>query len=144
MIKATTLVVLFSCLAGIIAISLEKRDSGHVHEHDPHNDYHVPQHGYEPPSHHASSYEPSVASYSYETPSTSYGEPSYEPSYETPYNPLPDITPIIVGILALLGLSMLFPNNVRIDNVRRKRSAAEGKRVKSHEQYKKVMITDIY
>ena len=142
MIKATSLVILFACLTGIIALSLEKRDSDHAHErdhaheHDPHNDYHVPEHGYEPPSHH-SSYEPSVASYAYDTPSTSYGEPSYEPSYETPYNPLPDITPIIVGILALLGLSMLFPNNIRINNVRRKRSAAEGKRVKSHEYLKK-------
>ena len=138
MIKATSLVILFACFTGIIAVSIEKRDSGHAHErdhaheHDPHNDYHVPEHGYEPPSHH-SSYEPSVASYAYDTPSTSYDEPSYEPSYETSYNPLPDITPIIVGILALLGLSMLFPNNVRINNVRRKRSAAEGKRVKFHE-----------
>jgi hypothetical protein len=138
MIKATSLVILFACLTGTIALSLEKRDSDHAHERDhahehaPHNDYHVPEQGYEPP-HHAS-YEPSYEP-SYDTPAVSYGEPSYdhhEPSYEAPYNPLPDITPIIVGILALLGLSMLFPNNVRIDNVRRKRSAAEGKRVKSH------------
>lgn len=141
MIKATSLVILLACLTGIIAVSLEKRDNSehaherdHAHEHDPHNDYHVPEHGYEPPSHHAS-YNPPAASYAYDTPSTSYGEPSYEPSYEAaPYNPLPDITPVIVGILALLGLSLLFPNNVRINNVngKKKRSAEEGKRVKSH------------
>ena len=139
MIKATSLIMFLTCLTGIISISLEKRDSehaherDHAHEHDPHNDYHVPEHGYEPPSHHAAAYDPPAPSYGYDTHSTSYGETSYEPSYHEPYNPLPDITPIIVGIMALLGLSLLFPNNVRINNVRRKRSAAEGKRVKSHE-----------
>ena len=138
MIKATSLVVLLATLTSTLAISLEKRDGEHAHEREhahehEHTDYHVPSGGYEAPSH-QSSYDPPAASYSsYDTPSTSYGEPSYEQSsYETSsYNPLPDITPIIVGILALLGLSLLFPNNVRIDNVRRKRSSGEGKRVKS-------------
>merc|ERR1712203_1357403 len=86
-------------------------------EHEVANDYHVPNSGYETP--HAS-YDPPATSYSassYDTHQTSYGETSYEPSYEAPYNPLPDITPIIVGIMALLGLSLLFPNNVRINDV---------------------------
>ena len=137
--KVATLVILLVSLTGLLAVSLEKRDGEHAlherdhgHEHE-HNDYHEPAGGYEAPSH--SSYDPPSVSYSsYSEPSTSYGEPSYEASsYEAePYNPLSVLTPIIIGIMALLGLSLLFPNNVRIDNVRRKRSSAEGKRVNSY------------
>lgn len=137
MIKTTALVIVLASLNGILAVSLEKRDGDHAHDRDHGHDhgvadYHPPSAGYEEPAH--ASYDPPASSYAYDAPSTSYGEPSYDaPSYEaTPYNPLPDITPIIVGILALLGLSLLFPNNVRIDNVRKKRSAVEGKRVNSH------------
>jgi len=130
MYKATTLVIFFASLSGILAVSLQKRDSDHAHErdhsheHEPANDYHVPNNGYDTPS---ASYDTPSSSYqtSYDSHQTSYGETSYEPSYEAPYNPLPDITPIIVGIMALLGLSLLFPNNVRINDVRRKRSTAE-------------------
>ena len=128
--KATFLVMLFASLNVILAVSLEKRDSEHEHDRDHghdhgHSGYQAPSVGYEDPS----------SSYSYETPSTAYGEPSYEPSYDSSYvaQLFPDLTPIIIGILAILGLSLMFPNNVRIDNVngRKKRSVAEGKSVNS-------------
>ena len=147
MFKATSLVILFAGLSGVLAVSLQKRDSDHAHErdhaheHEVANDYHVPNSGYETP--HAS-YDPPATSYSassYDTHQTSYGETSYEPSYEAPYNPLPDITPIIVGILALLGLSLLFPNNVRINDVRKKRSAAEGKRLLSQRKIRNKRVS---
>ena len=132
MFNATSLVILFASLSGILAVSLQKRDSEHGHERDhahehEANDYHVPNSGYETPSQSYDNPSPSYSVSSYDSHQTSYGETSYEPSYETPYNPFPDITPIIVGIMALLGLSLLFPNNVRINEVRKKRSSAEGK-----------------
>lgn len=134
MIKSTTLVIVLANLCTIMAaVSLQKRDGDHDHGHDIHvsSGYSPPSTGYEEPAH--SAYDPPAQAYStgYDTPSTSYGEPSYnEPSYGASYEtPFPDITPIIIGILALLGLSLLFPNNVRIDNVRKKRSAAEGKMI---------------
>ena len=128
MIHSITQVIILAGLATVLAVSIEKRDGehaherDHVHEHEHHSDYQVPSYSYEPP----------VASYSSEV-SASYGEPSYEPSYEaeSPYNPLTLIQPIILGIFALIGFSLLFPNNVRIDSVRRRRSALEGKRVES-------------
>lgn len=128
MISSITQVIILACLATVLAVSIDKRDGehaherDHIHEHEHHSDYQVPSYSYEPP----------VASYSSEV-SASYGEPSYEPSYEAeaPYNPLTLIQPIILGIFALIGFSLLFPNNVRIDSVRRRRSALEGKRVES-------------
>ena len=128
MISSITQVIILACLATVLAVSIDKRDGehaherDHVHEHEHHSDYQVPSYSYEPP----------VASYSSEV-SASYGEPSHEPSYdaESPYNPLTLIQPIILGIFALIGFSLLFPNNVRIDSVRRRRSALEGKRVES-------------
>ena len=128
MINSITQVIILAGLATVLAVSIDKRDGehaherDHVHEHEHHSDYQVPSYSYEPP----------VASYSSEV-SASYGEPSYEPSYdaESSYNPLTLIQPIILGIFALIGFSLLFPNNVRIDSVRRRRSALEGKRVES-------------
>merc|ERR1711892_1205999 len=52
----------------------------------------------------------------YGAPAPSYGAP--EPSYEEP-----DLTPIIIGILVLTGLSLLFPTYVTLTAVRRKREA---------------------
>merc|ERR1711944_287955 len=59
---------------------------------------------------------------SYDEPEPSYGEPA--PTYGAEEAALPDLTPIIIGILALVGLSLLFPTHVSIDS-RKKRSAAE-------------------
>ena len=109
---------------------LQKRDGagGHHHEHAAE----APAAGYEEP---AAAYGAPAASYgapaaSYGAPSASYGaaEPAYEaaPSYESDAA-LPDLTPIIIGILALVGLSLLFPTFVSV-SARKKRSAAEGKK----------------
>merc|ERR1711874_835527 len=70
----------------------------------------------------------------YGAPASSYGapEPSYEepvqeyaaaPSYGAAEAAVPDLTPIIIGILVLTGLSLLFPTYVTLTSVRRKRSA---------------------
>jgi hypothetical protein len=70
----------------------------------------------------------------YGAPAPSYGapEPSYEepvqeyaaaPSYGAAEAAVPDLTPIIIGILVLTGLSLLFPTYVTLTSVRRKRSA---------------------
>merc|ERR1712008_388553 len=66
----------------------------------------------------------------YEEPAASYGAPAptYEepaPSYGYEEEPLPDLTPIIVGILVLTGLSLLFPTFVSLATVRRKRHAED-------------------
>lgn len=106
---------------------LQKRDGagGHHHAHEEA----APAAGYEEP---AAAYGAPAASYgapaaSYGAPSASYGaaEPAYEaaPSYESDAA-LPDLTPIIIGILALVGLSLLFPTFVSV-SARKKRSAAE-------------------
>merc|ERR1711956_192507 len=52
-------------------------------------------------------------------PAETYGVPSYEEE------PLPDLTPIIVGILVSTGLSLLFPTFVSLATVRRKRHAED-------------------
>merc|ERR1712226_334063 len=57
----------------------------------------------------------------YEQPADSYGV-SYG-GYEE--ETLPDLTPIIVGILVLTGLSLLFPTFVSLTTVRRKRHAED-------------------
>jgi len=71
----------------------------------------------------------------YGAPAPSYGapEPSYEepvqeyaasaPSYGAVEAGTPDLTPIIIGILVLTGLSLLFPTYVTLTAVRRKREA---------------------
>ena len=70
----------------------------------------------------------------YEAPAAEYGAPATAPadSYGVSYGgyeeeTLPDLTPIIVGILVLTGLSLLFPTFVSLTSVRRKRHAEDGK-----------------
>jgi len=71
---------------------------------------------------------------SYGAPEPSYEEPAQEyaaaPSYGAAEAAVPDLTPIIIGILVLTGLSLLFPTYVTLTSVRRKRSAesTQGKR----------------
>merc|ERR1712226_1191841 len=74
---------------------LQKRDGAHAHDH-----------GHAAPA-----------------PSDGYGEPAA--AYGAEEAALPDLTPIIIGILALVGLSLLFPTHVSVDAGRKKRSAAE-------------------
>ena len=131
MFKAATIAILLAVTsAAVLAHSVVKRDGdhGHDHRHEISSSYEEPDSGYKSPS---ASY--GTPAYSYEAPSTSYGvdapsyEPSYLPSYDAYNQVFPDLTPILIAVLALIGLSLMFPNNVRIDHVRKKRSAAEGK-----------------
>merc|ERR1711993_94800 len=100
---------------------LQKRDGAHAHEHAhaaaPADGYAEPAASYGAP---AASYDAPAASYG--EPAPSYGEPA--PSYGAAEADLPDLTPIIIGILALVGLSLLFPTFVSV-SARKKRSAAE-------------------
>ena len=103
---------------------LQKRDGAHAHDHGhaapaPSDGYAEPAASYGAPS---PSYGEPAASYG--EPQPSYGEPA--PTYGAEEAALPDLTPIIIGILALIGLSLLFPTFVSV-TARRKRSAAEGK-----------------
>merc|ERR1739844_850048 len=97
-----------------------KRDGAHAHEHAD-SGYGAPAPAYEEP---AASYGAPAPSYG--APETGYGPPAETygvPSYEE--EPLPDLTPIIVGILVLTGLSLLFPTFVSLTTVRRKRHAED-------------------
>ena len=60
---------------------------------------------------------------SYGAPSTGYGAPSYEEEAGL------DLTSIIIPLLALVGLSLLFPTYVSLTTVRKKRDldGSEGK-----------------
>merc|ERR1712008_13632 len=101
-------------------MGLLKRDGAHAHEHAD-SGYGAPAPAYEEP---AASYGAPAPSYG--APETGYGPPAETygvPSYEE--EPLPDLTPIIVGILVLTGLSLLFPTFVSLSTVRRKRHAED-------------------
>merc|ERR1712226_1145587 len=87
---------------------LQKRDGAHAHDHG--HAAPAPSDGYGEPA------------ASYGAPAASYGEPA--PAYGAEEAALPDLTPIIIGILALVGLSLLFPTFVSVSS-RKKRSAAE-------------------
>lgn len=106
---------------------LLKRDGAHGHDHAAADSgYGAPAQSYEEP---AASYGAPAASYG--APETGYGAPSdsYGVSYQEE-EALPDLTPIIVGILVLTGLSLLFPTFVSLSSVRRKRHAEDGKNLK--------------
>jgi len=105
-------------LSTVDALSvLQKRDGAHAHDHA----HAEPAAAYGAPAP-AASYGAPAASYDEPEPAQSYGEPA--PTYGAEEAALPDLTPIIIGILALVGLSLLFPTHVSIDS-RKKRSAAE-------------------
>jgi len=127
--------------------AISKRDGagGHDHAHAPaaaaapSGGYSAPAASYSAPAASygapAASYGAPAASYgapapSYEEPAPSYGAPA--PSYGAPVayeeeQPgfFPDVTFIIVGILIVIGLSLLFPTYVSLTTVRRKRDVAE-------------------
>ena len=115
-----------ACAHALNPQQLIKRDGAHGHDHGASADagYGAPAQSYEEP---AASYGAPAASYgapaaSYGAPSDSYGAVSYQEE-----EALPDLTPIIVGILVLTGLSLLFPTFVSLSSVRRKRHAEDGK-----------------
>merc|ERR1711902_149163 len=97
-------------------MGLQKRDGAHGHDHG--HAAAAPSSGYDEP---AASYGAPAASYG--APAASYSEPS--PTYGADEAALPDLTPIIIGILALVGLSLLFPQFVNVDVKRRKRDAED-------------------
>ena len=127
--------------------SLYKRDGGSHHHSAPSSSYGAPEASYGAPEASYGAPEPSysapapsysVPSDSYASPDTGYGapEPSYgapEPSYGSPSVPSYgaesggiDLTSILIPLLALLGLSLLFPTYVSLTDVRKKRSADQG------------------
>ena len=117
------------CLATAHSASvdkLQKRDGAHAHDHGadaggygaPPASYSAPE-----PAYGAPAPEYGAPATTYEQPADSYGV-SYG-GYEE--ETLPDLTPIIVGILVLTGLSLLFPTFVSLTTVRRKRHAEDGK-----------------
>ena len=78
----------------------------------------------------APSYEAPAASYSapaapsYSAPEPSYGAPATGYGYEEEAGL--DLTSIIIPLLALVGLSLLFPTYVSLTTVRKRRDADEG------------------
>jgi len=137
-------------LSSLYPNSLYKRDGG-SHSPAPSSSYGAPEPSYSAPSPSYSAPAPSYSAPSYEAPEPSYGapepsygapEPSYgapEPSYGAPsagygapsssYGEASgglDLTSILIPILALLGLSLLFPTFVTINDAgRRKREAGD-------------------
>merc|ERR1712004_927516 len=106
-VQISTMKIL-AALTLALAITNVKADGAHSHDHAP-----VARDSYGPP-------EPS-----YGAPAPSYSAPSYEPYEVYEEEPLPDLTPIVVAILTLIGLSLLFPTFVQLEDVagRKKRSA---------------------
>ena len=113
--------------------TLYRRDGG-SHSHASSSSYGAPEPSYSAP---APSYGAPEPSYSAPAPSYSAPAPSYsapEPSYSAPsygYEEASaglDLTSILIPILALLGLSLLFPTFVTVSGGRRKRDVLdEGK-----------------
>jgi len=115
--KSLTMRVLVAITLAL-AISYVKADhhEGAHHDHAAHDVYEARDDGYGPPEPAYGAPEPS-----YEPAATYESAPSYEPE------PPLDLTPFIVAILVIVGLSLLFPLNVRINDVtgRKKREAEE-------------------
>jgi len=119
-VQISTMKVL-AALTLALAITNVKADGAHSHDHAPaHDSYGPPEPSYEAPT---DSYGAPAPSYG--APAPSYSAPSYEPYEVYEEEPLPDLTPIVVAILTLIGLSLLFPTFVQLEDVggRKKRSA---------------------
>merc|ERR1712038_1491069 len=114
--------------------ALYRRDGGGSHSHSsssssssygaPEPSYSAPAPSYSAPAPSYGAPEPSYGAPepSYGAPEASYGAPSY--GYEEASAGL-DLTSILIPILALLGLSLLFPTFVTINGTRRKREASD-------------------
>lgn len=96
-------------LCGAVALAAHassyKIDRDGAHEHAS-----APSSGYEEPAE------------AYAAPAETYGAPAPSYSSAEASTSVPDLTPIIIGILVLTGLSLLFPTYVTLTSVRRKRS----------------------
>ena len=91
--------------------------------------YNAPSPSYNEPSYDAPSYSSSSydePSTSYDSPSSSYGSPSTGYGYDDGHGGGGlDLTSILIPLLALVGLSLLFPTYVSLTTVRRKREAGD-------------------
>ena len=96
--------------------------------------YSAPAPSYSAPAPSYSAPEPSYSapSPSYGAPSTGYDEPSTgygQPSYAAEEEGGLDLTALLIPILALIGLSLLFPTYVSVAAGRKKRSLPDGTEV---------------
>ena len=82
---------------------------------------------YDPPSYNSPSSGYDEPSSSYDSPSSSYGSPSTGYGYDDGGHGGGglDLTSILIPLLALVGLSLLFPTYVSLTTVRRKREAGD-------------------
>jgi len=106
-----------AALAMALAISYVRADGAHSHDHAPApapDSYGSPADTYGPP---ADTYGPPATSY--DAPVTYESHDAYEPE------PTLDLIPFIIAILVLVGLSLLFPTHVFVNNVGRKKRYAE-------------------
>ena len=93
--------------------------------------YNAPSPSYNEPSYDAPSYNSPSSGYdepstSYDSPSSSYGSPSTGYGYDDGHGGGGlDLTSILIPLLALVGLSLLFPTYVSLTTVRRKREAGD-------------------
>ena len=89
--------------------------------------YSAPAPSYSAPAPSYSAPEPSYSApaTSYDEPSTGYGQPSYAAEEEGGL----DLTALLIPILALIGLSLLFPTYVSVAAGRKKRSLPDGTEV---------------
>jgi len=146
---------------GFFSNTLLKRDGGSHSHSAPSSSYGAPESSYSAPS---SSYSAPAPSYSapsssYGAPEPSYGapEPSYgapEPSYGAPdtgygapssgYGEAStgglDLTSILIPLLALLGLSLLFPTYVNLTTVKRRKRSPDGEIIDEDESPMSNMI----
>ena len=101
------------------------RDSGYGAPQAPAEGYGAPAPSYSAPAPSYSAPEPAYEApdTGYGAPASSYGAPSYDdaPSYGAQEEAGLDLTSILIPILALLGLSLLFPTYVSVTS-RKKRS----------------------
>ena len=101
------------------------RDSGYGAPQAPAEGYAAPAPSYSAPAPSYSAPEPAYEApdTGYGAPAASYGAPSYDaaPSYGAEEEAGLDLTSILIPILALLGLSLLFPTYVAV-STRKKRS----------------------
>jgi len=74
----------------------------------------------------------------------SYGPPADATSYDSPSyggdKEIPDLTPLIIGLLFIVGLSLLFPWHVRIDSA--VPQPAAGRKRRDADEYYEIARTD--
>jgi hypothetical protein len=134
--KAAVLGLAVAGAAYAEAAQIQKRDGGHGHSHAaapaPASGYGAPAASYGAPAPDTGYGAPDTGygapDTGYGAPATSYDEPeSYDaaPTYGADGEVGPGILPFVAVILAIIGLSLLFPAVVNIQSGRKRRSVAE-------------------